>query len=119
MDAYFNPSQEPTLNQPWPTIAPAGAVWGVTKPLAPGESLTLTVGDAYYFGPPDSSASFPAGATVYVYVDSVNHNTSYGNVKEGNESNNLSAPVISTAGDSSAAAQDVAAPASRAGLPER
>ncbi|MCB0225842.1 MAG: hypothetical protein KDI02_19295, partial [Anaerolineae bacterium] len=105
--------------QPWPTIAPAGAVWGVTKPLAPGESLTLTVGDAYYFGPPDSSASFPAGATVYVYVDSVNHNTSYGNVKEGNESNNLSAPVISTAGDSSAAAQDVAAPASRAGLPER
>ncbi|MCB0167376.1 MAG: DUF11 domain-containing protein, partial [Anaerolineae bacterium] len=119
VDAYFNPTQEPTLNKPWPTIAPAGAVWGVTKSLAPGESLTLTMGDAYYFGPPDSSASFPVGATVYVYVDSVNHNTSYGNVKEGNESNNLSTPVISTAGDSAAAAPNIAAPASRAGLPER
>ena len=118
VDVYFNPTQTPAVNKPWNAIAPAGAVWGVTQSLAPSESLTLTTGGDYYFGPPDSSASFPAGATVYAYVDSVNYNTSYGNVKEGNEGNNLSQPVISTAGIEGEEVSVVGS-ASREGLPER
>ena len=96
VDAYFNPSQVPSLNQPWNTIAPAGAVWGVTKSLAPGESLSLTVGDSYYFAA-DSSPTFPAGATMYAYADSINHTTVYGNIWESNEANNVAGPVVSTA----------------------
>ncbi len=81
LDVYFNPSQTPGLNQPWQRIAPAGAVWGITGTIASGDSLTLTVGDAYY-DPAHSATSFPAGATVYGYVDSINHATNYGNVWE-------------------------------------
>jgi hypothetical protein len=98
VDVYFNPGQKPTLNQPWNTIAPAGAVWGITKSLAVGESLSLTTGGAYYFGPPDSSAlPFPAGVPVYAFVDSVNYSTSYGSVRESREGNNVFGPIISTA----------------------
>ena len=118
VDVYFNPTQTPALNKRWSDIAPAGAVWGVTIDIPAGDSLTLTVGDSY-FDASKSSTSFPVGAQVYGYVDSVNYFTGYGAVQESNESNNLSAPVISTAGDSAAAAPNVAAPASRAGLPER
>src|SRR6185503_16482371 len=89
VDVYFNPSQTPGLNKPWDTIAPAGAVWGVTQTLGPSESLTLTSGGAYYDAD-RSSPSFPAGAQVYALVDSVNHDTDYGNVPESNEANNLS-----------------------------
>lgn len=88
VDVYFNPASIPHLNQPWNTIAPAGAVWGVTTAIPAGGSLTLTVGDAWYF-PQYSSRSFPTGAAVYGYVDSVNYATSYGNVAESNEANNL------------------------------
>ena len=95
VDVYFNPSQTPTVNRPWDTIAPAGAVWGVTKSLAQGETLVLTSGGAYYDAS-GSSLTFPVGAQVYVYVDSVNHNTDYGNVQERNEGNNLPGPVMST-----------------------
>ena len=117
LDVYFNPSQVPGLNQPWNTIAPAGAVWGVTKSLAPGEVLTLTVGDAYYVAG-ESSSSFPAGATVYGFVDSINHNTGFGNVQEGNEGNNLSGPVTSTAGSPSWS-NSSPTPGSQDGLPKR
>ena len=96
VDVYFNPNQTPSLNHPWPTIAPAGAVWGVTQTLAPDEELTLTVGGAYYDAG-RSSASFPAGAQVYGLVDSVNLLTHYGGVQEIDESNNLFGPVDSTA----------------------
>lgn len=95
LDVYFNPSQTPAVNRPWDTIAPAGAVWGVTRTLAPGESLTLTSGGAYYSAS-HSSASFPAGAQLYALVDSINFSTTYGNVREDNESNNLFGPVVST-----------------------
>ncbi len=118
VDVYFNPTQTPGLNQPWQTIAPAGAVWGVTADIPAGDTLILSSGGAYYFGPPDSSAGFPVGAQVYAYVDSVNYNTNYGNVQEGNEGNNLFGPTVSTAGNGAA----VVSPAesiSRAGLPQR
>jgi hypothetical protein len=96
VDVYFNPNPAPPpLNRTWQSIAPYGADWGVTKSLAPGESLTLTVGGPYYVA---GSSSFPAGAQVYAYVDSINYATSYGNVHESNEANNVFGPVVSTAG---------------------
>ncbi|MFN8456014.1 MAG: choice-of-anchor D domain-containing protein [Anaerolineae bacterium] len=118
VDVYFNPSQTPGLNKPWNTIASHGAVWGVSGvTLAPGQSLNLSSGGAYYVVN-ESSPSFPANAQVYALVDSINHSTSYGNVQESNEANNLTGPVVSTAesGASTAAALE---PPSLVGLPQR
>ncbi len=115
VDVYFNPTPAPPpLNRTWQSIAQAGAHWGVTDPLAPGETLTLTLGGPYYGG---SSSTFPAGAQVYAYVDCINYATSYGNVQESNEGNNVFGPVVSTAAGSLPAG---AAPqAASAELPER
>ena len=88
VDVYFNPTGTPTLNQPWDSIAAAGAVWGVTANIGAGDSLTLTVGDAWYV-PDWSSDTFPDKADVYGLVDSVNYGSTYGNVWESNEANNL------------------------------
>jgi hypothetical protein len=117
VDVYFNPNPAPPhLNQPWDTIAEAGAVWGVTKTLNPGESLILTSGGPYYFAD-KSSASFPARAQVYGFVDSINFSTTYGNVQESNEGNNVFGPVVSTTADSDPVT-GAAVPSSE-GLPER
>lgn len=115
VDVYFNPNPTPPpLNRTWQSIAPYGANWGVTQSLAPGESLTLTVGGPYYAS---GSSSFPAGAQVYAYVDSINYATTTGNVPESNEANNVFGPVVSTAGGSLPAGVEVeSAPES---LPER
>ena len=51
-------------------------------------SLILTVGDEYYDAD-ESSDTFPDGAAVSGLVDSINYATSYGNVWESNEANNL------------------------------
>jgi hypothetical protein len=118
VDVYFDPDNTPQLNQPWQSIAPAGAAWGVTKNLAPGEVLTLTVGDAYY-NTEQSSDSFPTGANVYGFVDSINYDTTYGNVKEGNEVNNLSDRVISTGGGQAIQTTDTGGAAIPASLPRR
>ncbi len=88
VDVYFNPAETPSLNREWETIAPTGAVWGVTDDIPAGGSLTLTTGDRYYRAD-ESSESFPDGAEVYAYVDSVNYDTTYGNVQEHNEADNL------------------------------
>jgi hypothetical protein len=104
IDVYFNPDPAPPpLNRPWDSIAPAGAVWGVTRSLAPGESLVLTSGGDYYQAD-QSSASFPAGAQVYAYVDSINYDTSYGSVLERDEANNVYGPVTSAQGGGTAPA---------------
>ncbi len=118
VDVYFNPTSVPGINQPWDTIAPAGAAWGVTKSLAPGESLTLTVGDTYYDAG-NSSTSFPSGATVYAFVDSINHSTAYGNVNESDESNNLGGPVTSTGSSTGLPTVSDMGTDSESGLPER
>jgi len=96
VDVYFDPGQMPTLNQPWPDIADHGAVWGVTEPLAPGQALTLTTNGSYYYPQYSSPLPLPEGADVYAFVDSINYNTSYGNVLEQNEGNNLSLKTVST-----------------------
>lgn len=103
VDVYFNPSETPALNRPWDDIAAAGAVWGVTTPIAAGSTLTLTTGDAYYSETYSSSPPWPVGVPVYGLVDSINYDTSYGAVPESNENNNLYGPVISTAGSAAAA----------------
>jgi hypothetical protein len=99
VDVYFDPHQTPSVNMPWDTIAEHGAVWGVTDPIPAGDTLVLTTGGRYYFGPPNSSAPpLPVGADVYAMVDSINHDTSYGMVQESDEGNNLYGPVASTQG---------------------
>jgi hypothetical protein len=120
VDVYFNPNPAPPqLNQPWDAIAEAGAVWGITGvTLDPGESLILTSGGAYYFLNL-SSPFFPAGAQVYAYVDSINYSTSYGNVQESDEGNNVFGPVVSTTGDQGPATGAAVGIPSLEELPER
>ncbi len=90
VDVYIDPTTPPThVNQTWDMLGERGVVWGVTAdllPIPPGESLTLTVGDAHYW---PSLSNFPEplapGTPVYIQVDSVNTETSYGNVLESHE----------------------------------
>jgi hypothetical protein len=114
---YVNPNPAPPgINRPWDTIAGHGAAWGVTTTLDPGQSLILTTGGAYYYS---GSSSFPVGANVYAYVDSINYATTSGNVQESNEGNNVFGPVVSTVGASAVAAASSGGLNSGAGLPER
>ncbi len=96
VDVYVDPAQPPTLNQPWQSIAPAGAAWGVTTVITAGETLELTTGDRYYFAE-YSSDSFPVGVPVYGYIDSVDFNTTFGAVWERDEGNNRFGPITSAA----------------------
>jgi hypothetical protein len=108
VDVYLDPATAPTqVNQRWQDLGSQGLVWGVqgaALPLGPGESLTLTVGDAYYF--PNLSnpgGGLAAGTPVYAQADSVNQLTSYGGVLENHEIgggvyNNISGPVSSQGG---------------------
>jgi len=90
VDLYVNPNPAPThVNQLWQQIAPYGAVWGVTSAtslLGPGDTITLTLGDGYYW---DTLSHLPpllfAGTWVYVQADSDNPLTTYGAVAEGDE----------------------------------
>jgi hypothetical protein len=118
VDVYFNPTETPALNQPWQNIAPAGATWGVTADIPAGDSLTLTVGDAYY-ATQYSSSSFPTGAQVYGYVDSVSYASSTGAVYESNEGNNLFGPVTSGTGSGAVPLNSQGDGPDLAGLPQR
>ena len=89
VDVYFDPSSAPTYNQTWEFLCDHGLVWGVTAdalPLDPGETLVLTVGDAYYRAD-KSDVAWPlaAGTQVWAQVDSANENTTYGAVEENHE----------------------------------
>lgn len=88
VDVYLNPTAAPErVNQHWQDVGTQGLVWGVTTvPLAPGQSLTLTLTSVDYR--PDFSHFMPPllpGSVVYGQVDSVNLNTSYGGVLESHE----------------------------------
>jgi uncharacterized repeat protein (TIGR01451 family) len=91
IDLYVNPNPPPTgVNQVWKDGRSAhGIVWGVTNmalPLAPGSTLTLTVGGSYYR--PDLSDMawpLPVGTVIYAQVDSANTLTNYGAVLENHE----------------------------------
>jgi uncharacterized repeat protein (TIGR01451 family) len=109
VDLYVDPDPVPTgVNQTWDNLCDEGIVWGVdgggALPLEPGETLTLTIGDAHYW--PSLSnfpGSLPAGTPIYVQVDSANWHTTYGAVLEGHEIyggayNNIGGPVFSRSG---------------------
>ena len=84
VDLYVNPHTAPTrVNQLWPDLADQGLVWGVTTDVRPGDTLTLSVGDAYYIAD-YSQVTWPlaAGTLVYAQVDSANADTTYGAVLE-------------------------------------
>jgi hypothetical protein len=84
VDVYLDPQPAPTkVNQHWWELAGQGLVWGVTQPIAVGESLTLTIGDPY-FSTFHSHFTSPlaAGTPIWAQVDSVNLNTNYGGVLE-------------------------------------
>lgn len=73
VDVYFAPATTPSaVNQRWNDLASqGGAVWGVTQDLAPGQSLTLALGDAFYSADQSFLApNLPAGTPVYAQVDS-------------------------------------------------
>jgi len=96
VDVYINPSQPPPVNMPWHQIAPAGAVWGVNRALAPGESLTLTRSSPFY-APEYSSGTFQAGAVLYAFVDSYGTGGTHGAELESSELDNRFGPVTATA----------------------
>lgn len=102
VDLYVDPHTPPTaVNQTWEMLGDQGLVWGVLAdalPLAPGETLTLTLAGPYYAGS-FSHVDWPLGVTtqIYVQVDSNNTATGTGAVLEiheitGAPYNNISGP---------------------------
>lgn len=108
VDVYINPQTPPTaVNQVWDFVGNEGLVWGVVAPdvpLHPGQTITLTIGDGYYWPTLSKfSGSIPIGTPIYAQVDSANANTPYGGVLESHEMagdtyNNISGPVLSKGG---------------------
>ncbi len=131
VDLYLNPSPAPTaVNQTWPTLSTQGAVWGIEAnllPLNPGETITLSLGDAQYWPSLSNMPStIPPGTQIYVQVDSANANTSYGGVLETHEQtgatyNNISSTVADTsmAMQKTAAAEAATAVSTANALPPR
>jgi uncharacterized repeat protein (TIGR01451 family) len=109
VDLYVNPHPAPTgVNQVWNDgRSTQGMVWGVAGeglPLEPGESLTLTFGDQFYW-PTYSAVAWPlpVGTPIYVQVDSANTDADYGAVLESHEMdggayNNIYGPALSGLG---------------------
>jgi hypothetical protein len=107
VDLYVAPDPVPTeVNQTWDDgLCAQGIVWLVTGEnlmLAPGGTLTLTIGDAHYQPSLSNfSGSLPVGTPVYAQVDSAGPNATYGVVTENHEVaggtyNNITGPVLST-----------------------
>jgi hypothetical protein len=104
VEVYVAPTTPPTaVNQSWPMLGKQGLTWGATTAalpqLQPGGVLTLTVNGSYYV-PAYSKISWPLaeGLSVYAQVDSVNHATNYGAVRENHEItggtyNNIAGPA--------------------------
>jgi hypothetical protein len=105
VDVYINPNPAPVaVNQIWSDgRSTQGLVWGVTSAVQPGQSITLTIGDAYYLA--DYSVFMgilPIGTPVYAQVDSLDLSTTFGAVRENHEINgapynNILGPVLSAA----------------------
>ncbi|MBN1873600.1 MAG: tandem-95 repeat protein [Anaerolineae bacterium] len=108
VQVYISPNPAPTqVNQLWYVLGKEGLVWGVTVPeipLRPGEVITLTYGDSYYWTENSRfEANLSVGTAVYAQVDAYNVETMYGAVLEGHERlgepyNNITGPVYVTSG---------------------
>jgi len=108
VDLYVNPVPIPTMpNQLWNfgTNSAGGAVWGLEQangalPLAPGDSLSLTIGGPYYVAAASDLTAVSGGESVYVQVDSYGDGPQLiGNVAESHELagqayNNISGPIL-------------------------
>ncbi|MCP4418506.1 MAG: hypothetical protein GY805_17955, partial [Chloroflexi bacterium] len=79
------------VNDIWQNLSPNGAAWEVTTsalPLNVGDTLTLTVNDAYFDTSESNIGSSIANNTnLYVQVDSANAGNSNGGVLESHEQN--------------------------------
>jgi len=103
VDLYVDPTEEPQeVNQTWNILGAQGGAWGVTVPIQPSESLTLTVGDEFYRADYSHlSWPLPVAATVYAQVDSAG-DPAYGGVLEDHEMmewryNNVVETTVTTA----------------------
>ena len=89
VDLYIDPIRTPTANDTWPIVSTRGAVWGVNAsalPFAPGETLKLTTGDAYYHeNLSNFDGTLAANTPIFVQVDSAHTGTTYGAVLETHE----------------------------------
>lgn len=90
LDLYITPGIIPTkVNQIWQDVGDFGLAWGIfakNVSLAPGETVTLTLGDAAFeIDQSNFPTLIPAGSKIYAQVDSVNSLTSYGGVLENHE----------------------------------
>jgi len=109
VDFYINPTVPPTAaNQPWDKSCGGrrcdqGIAWYVDKPLAPGESITLTSTPNSYYGKNTVwDGSFNTSLlNLYVYADSWNPGVPTGAAYESNETNNRAEfhtlPALATA----------------------
>ncbi|MCB0035273.1 MAG: hypothetical protein KDE51_14675, partial [Anaerolineales bacterium] len=92
VDLYVDPSRTPTPNDIWEFLSEEGVVWGVEAsalPLAPGESLLLTLNDDYYVDALSNYSGVPPSDTpIFVQVDSAHAGTTYGAVLETHEIDN-------------------------------
>jgi hypothetical protein len=93
VDLIVDPATVPAkANDTVEALHANGLVWGVvgaSNSLAVGETLTLTVGDAYFHsGLSNLTGTIPAGTPIYAHVDSANSATTYGAIREDHEISN-------------------------------
>jgi hypothetical protein len=101
VDLYINPAEVPVVNQPWDDLCGLqpchGIVWGVSDPLEPGASITLTTTATSYAEEQTIWPGWFAAGTsdLYLLVDSWNCNeqgeqcVTSGVEQESDEANNL------------------------------
>ena len=129
VDLYVNPDPAPTgVNQVWEDLASQGLVWGVeggALPLMPDDSLTLRVGDAYFWES-YSRVRWPLaqGTVLYAQVDSTDADTTYGGVLESHEIqggfyNNIDVATVGQLNVAHGVVASSQAPDLREGLPAR
>jgi len=102
VDVYLDPLPAPTeVNQLWSDLGTQGLVWGVTAPVAPGETILLTTAPGGYYLPEYGQVTWPLAPSTVVYaqVDVYNATTAHGAVLERHEIlsdayNNVFGPVV-------------------------
>jgi hypothetical protein len=90
VEACLDPDPIPTqVNQICKGLSFQYAMWGYLasqQPIAPGQTVTLTVGDAYYTSTHSIfTPTFAIGTPVYAHVDAAHKFTTYGGVWEAHE----------------------------------
>jgi len=128
VDVYIDPAIIPDANNMvWADLGAEGLVWGIPTdalPILPGQLMTLTVGDAYYWHSLSAvSWPIPAGTPIYAHVDSIVA-YSYGAVEETHEIsgqfyNNILGPELTEQGTGTVPTSAATNPISVNSLPIR